>query len=67
FETRAPNHLCDFGYTLATQFNRFYREHHILNESDPAQQASWLADCQLTVQTLALVLDLLGIGVPERM
>lgn len=67
FETRAPNHLCDFGYNLAMQFNRFYREHHILNESDPARQASWLADCELTVQTLELVLDLLGIAVPERM
>jgi arginyl-tRNA synthetase len=67
FDTRAPNHLCDFGYNLAMQFNRFYREHHILNESDPARQASWLADCALMVQTLELVLDLLGISVPERM
>lgn len=67
FDTRAPNHLCDYGYTLATQFNRFYREHHILNESDPARQASWLADCLLTVQTLEKILDLLGIGVPDRM
>ncbi len=67
FDTRAPNHLCDYGYTLATQFNRFYREHHILNESDPSRQASWLADSLLTVQTLELVLDLLGIDVPDRM
>jgi arginyl-tRNA synthetase len=67
FDTRAPNHLCEYGYTLAMQFNRFYREHHILKESDPAQQASWLAICDLTVKTMELVLELLGIAVPERM
>lgn len=67
FETRAPNHLCDFAYNLATLFNRFYREHHILTESDKARQASWLRVSRLTVDVLTLTLDLLGISVPERM
>ncbi|MDJ0753066.1 MAG: arginine--tRNA ligase [Ardenticatenaceae bacterium] len=67
FETRAPNHLCDFAYNLATLFNRFYREHHILTESDKARQASWLGLSRLTADVLTLTLDLLGISVPERM
>ena len=67
FETRAPNHLCEYAYQLAGAFNRFYANHHILNEENKAQQASWLALSQLTVDVLVLVLDLLGIGVPERM
>ena len=67
FATRAPNHLCEYAFTLATVFNRFYRQHHILTESDPTQQASWLALCQTVVNTLERVLNLLGLPVPERM
>lgn len=67
YETRAPNHLADYVYNLAITFNRFYREHHILSEQDPAQQASWLALSQFTLRQIECVLSLLGIEVPERM
>ncbi len=67
YETRAPNHLADYVYNLAILFNRFYREYHILTESDPARQASWLALSAYTLAQLVLGLDLLGIQVPERM
>lgn len=67
FNQRMPHHLCEYAYTVATAFNRFYHEHYILVESDPVQQASWLAVAQATVDLLSLVLDLLGIEVPERM
>lgn len=64
---RAPNHIAEFAYELAQQFNRFYEECHILNESDPDRKASWLRLIELTGRTLRLLLDLLGISVPERM
>jgi arginyl-tRNA synthetase len=67
WDGRAPNHLCEFGYSLATTFNRFYHEHHILSERDAARQASWLALSACCVRVLELTLDLLGIEVPERM
>lgn len=67
YETRAPNHLADYVYTLATVFNRFYREYHILSEADPERQASWLALSQYALRQIECVLSLLGIEVPERM
>ncbi len=67
FDHRAPNILCEYAYELATAFTRFYQEHHILSESDPARRASWLGLCDLTARVLVHALDLLGIGVPERM
>lgn len=67
FVQRMPHHLCEYVYTLATTFNRFYHQHHILSEAQQAQQASWLALTECVVRTLALALDLLGIAVPERM
>lgn len=67
YDTRAPNHLCDYIYNLATHFNRFYRENHILNEPNPTQQASWLALTQATLAQFQLILTILGIPIPQRM
>ncbi len=67
YNTRAPNHLADYVYNLAIIFNRFYREYHILNEPDAARQASWLALISYALGVIELVLDLLGIEVPDRM
>jgi arginyl-tRNA synthetase len=67
FTQRAPNHLCEYAYTLAAAFNRFYHQHHILTEADIARRSSWLALCSGTVDVLEHALDLLGIEVPERM
>ena len=67
WDGRAPNHLCEYGFSLATVFNRFYHEHHILSEQDSARQASWLGLSELCVRALELVLELLGMEVPDRM
>jgi arginyl-tRNA synthetase len=67
FELRAPNHIAEYAYDLATHFNRFYEVCHILREEDPARQASWLALVDVALRELSLLLDLLGIEVPERM
>ena len=64
---RAPNILCDYAFTLAQSFSRFYSEHHILSESDEALRASRLGLVQLTLAVLAQVLGILGIEIPERM
>ena len=67
WSTRAPNHIAEYAYELAQQFNRFYEECHILSEGNLERQASWLALVELTGRTLGLLLDLLGIAVPQRM
>jgi arginyl-tRNA synthetase len=64
---RAPSLLCDYAFTLAQEFSRFYSEHHILSEKDEALRAARLGLCDLTLQVLAKVLDLLGIEIPARM
>ncbi|HEY5338927.1 MAG TPA: arginine--tRNA ligase [Rhizomicrobium sp.] len=64
---RAPNILCDYAFTLAQEFSRFYSEHHIMSEADGDLRAARLGLCQLTLRTLTKVLDLLGIEIPPRM
>jgi len=67
FENRAPNYLCDYIFTLASTFNNFYHEHHILSQEDRERRDSWLGLSVLSLKVLESALDLLGIQVPERM
>jgi arginyl-tRNA synthetase len=64
---RAPNVLCDYAFTLAQVFSRFYAEHHILSEKDDAVRAARLGLAGLTLVVLTKVLDILGIEIPQRM
>ena len=66
-DLRAPNHLAEYAYELASDFSGFYEACHILTESDPSTRASWLALVRTSRRTLTLLLDLLGIEVPDRM
>ncbi len=66
-QKRAPNILCDYAFTLAQSFSRFYAAHHILSESDAGLQSQRLGLCARVLAVMTQVLDLLGIAVPERM
>jgi arginyl-tRNA synthetase len=62
-----PHVLCDYAYRLAQAFSSFYSNCHILSEPDAAIRTSRLRLCDMTARQLELVLNLLGIAVPERM
>jgi arginyl-tRNA synthetase len=62
-----PHVLCDYVYRLANAFSSFYGNCHILSEPDEGLRASRLRLCAMVLAQLVLVLDLLGIDVPERM
>jgi arginyl-tRNA synthetase len=64
---RAPNHVAEYAHTVAARYNRFYDECHILSEEDPGRQGSWLAVSSWTLATLSILLDQLGIEIPDRM
>jgi arginyl-tRNA synthetase len=66
-DKRAPNILCDFVFTLAQGFSRFYTEHHVLSEADADLRSARLGMAALTLALLEQVLGVLGITVPERM
>ena len=66
-ELRAPNHIAEYAHALAGRWNRFYDVCHILSESDPIRQASWLGVADWTLATLEKLLYLLGIETPDRM
>ncbi|MGI8819307.1 MAG: arginine--tRNA ligase [Chthoniobacterales bacterium] len=61
-----PNVLANYLFELANSFHAFYEACPVLKSDEPAR-SSRLALCQLTARVLQRGLDLLGIGVPERM
>ena len=64
---RAPNVLCDYVFSVAQEFSRFYTAHHIMSEPDADLRAARLGLCDLTLRALVKVLGHLGIEVPARM
>jgi len=61
-----PNTIANYTYELAKQFNEFYHIHNILKEKKEIKNARLiLVNC--VRQTLKNSLNLLGIGVLERM
>ncbi|MFL5239080.1 MAG: arginine--tRNA ligase [Rhizomicrobium sp.] len=66
-QNRAPNILCDYVFTLAQIFSRFYTEHHIMSEKDVGLRSTRLALVALTLAVVSKVLNLLGIEIPARM
>ena len=62
-----PAYLAKYVFQLAQQFNNFYHQHHILNESDPARKTLLLATAAVALRELKRSLLWLGIEVPEVM
>jgi arginyl-tRNA synthetase len=61
-----PHHLCGYLYELATRFTQFYDACPILR-AEPDVRSRRLVFARQTATVLAAGLDLLGIGVVERM
>jgi arginyl-tRNA synthetase len=65
-EIRAPHRLTHAAQDLAARFHRFYTDCPVLTDDAGLTQARlWL--CQGTKQTIANLLELLGVSAPESM
>jgi arginyl-tRNA synthetase len=65
--TAEPAYLAKHAFQLAQDFNTFYRNHHILTESDPARRIFLLATAAVAQRELIRSLSWLGISAPEIM
>jgi arginyl-tRNA synthetase len=67
FDAGKPNLLASYLYELATKYHRWYTVCPVLKAEEEGLRMSRLNLNALTRKTLAMGLDLLGIGAPERM
>ena len=63
----SPALIANYAYDLVKEYNQFYHDCSILGETDPARRSLRLALSETTANTVKSALNLLGIGVVERM
>lgn len=63
----APHKICNYIYSLANDFNKFYHDTKILAEEDDTKQKGYIALIGLTRKVLEISIDLLGFEAPDRM
>jgi len=62
-----PSEVASYCYTLAKSYHKFYTDHSILKAESEAAKAFRLQLSKAVANTLKSGMDLLGIGMPERM
>ncbi len=66
-EEYSPSVIAQYMFDLAKEYNRFYAELPIFNETDQKVQSFRIALSALTAKTIRKGMQLLGINVPDRM
>jgi arginyl-tRNA synthetase len=62
-----PNQLTAYLFDLANRYSAFFEQCHVLRAETPELRGSRLLLCDLTARTIRKGLELLGIGVVEKM
>lgn len=66
-ESKSLNDIAEYIFNLTSQYNKFYAENRILTEENKEKQESWLVLTNVVYKVNMLLLDILGIKVPEKM
>ncbi len=66
-DSKSLNDIADYLYILTNKYNKFYSENKVLLEEDKRLQESWLVLTKVVYNTNLLLLDILGLLVPEKM
>ncbi len=66
-EAKTLNDIAEYLYKLTSLYNNFYAENKVLTEENKDIQESWLVMTNVVYNINMLLLDILGIKVPEKM
>ena len=66
-DSKSLNEVCEYIYKLTSIYNKFYSENIILKEENNDLKKSWLVLSRVVYNTNLLLLDIMGIKVPEKM
>ena len=67
YDIKSLNDIADYLYKLTSLYNKFYAENRILTEENDDLKTSWLVLTDVVKRTNELLLDILGIKIPEKM
>ena len=66
-EAKSLNDTAEYLYKITALYNKFYSENKVLVEENKELQESWLVLTKVVYDINNLLLDVLGIKVPEKM
>ena len=66
-EAKSLNDIAEYLYKLTSQYNKFYSENKIITEENEYIRESWLILTTVVYNINMLLLNTLGISVPEKM
>lgn len=66
-EVKSLNDIAEYLYKLTSQYNKFYSENKIITEENENIRESWLILTTVVYNINMLLLNTLGISVPEKM
>ena len=66
-DTKSLNDIAEYLYVLTSLYNKFYAENKVLTEENKDLQESWLVLTNTVYKVNQLLLNVLGINIPEKM
>ena len=66
-QNKSLNEIAEYLYNLTVNYNKFYSNNRILTEEDTELKSSWLALTNIVYKVNLLLLNTLGIEVPDKM
>lgn len=66
-ESKTLNEIAEYLYKLTSSYNTFYAENKIITEEDDNLRESWIVLTKIVYNINVLLLDILGIKIPEKM
>lgn len=67
YETKSLNEVAEYIYKLTSLYNKFYSENKIITCDNDDLRESWLTLSSVVYSTNMMLLDMMGINVPEKM
>ena len=67
YNSRSLNEVAEYLYKLISVYNKFYSENKILTEKNVEIKESWLYISKVVYDTSIILLDVLGLKLPEKM
>ena len=67
YREKSLNALCTSVYNVASAFSTFYNNHSVINEKDLTKQNSYISLLKLIKKKMEQALDVLAIGIPQKM
>ncbi len=66
-DSKSLNDIAEYLYKLTSVYNKFYSENRILIETDEELKLSWLGLTEIVYNTNMLLINILGLPMPEKM